>query len=181
MDKKQSSIGRRLEQSLNSLIANDYESSLVHFFPALDKTAKLRRPGSKVGVGERIRGFLKDEEAFISFLAFRIILENTRFDGVSFPEAIYKFGRTSIMHEGELDRRLSFENVDQIMIVGDTWKLSPSYIAAMITAVMAASENSQETFISPKILHLHGRAVNANDIWGKKAMLQDFLRMPRRY
>lgn len=180
MDKKQSSIGRRLEQSLNSLIAHDYESSLVHFFPALDKTAKLRRPGSKVGVGERIKGFLRDEEAFISFLAFGIVFENTQFDGISFPEAIYKFGRTSIMHEGELDRRLSFENVEQIMIVGDTWKLSPSYIAAMITAVMAASENARETLISPKILQLRDRAVNANDIWGKKAVVQALIRMPVR-
>lgn len=178
MDKKQSSIGRRLEQSLNSLIANDYESSLVHFFPALDKTAKLRRP--QAGVGARIKGFLKDEEAFISFLAFRIVFENTLFDGLSFAEAIYKFGRTSIMHEGELDKRLSFENVDQLMIVGDTWKLSPSYIAAMITAVMTATENSQETFMSPKILHLHDKAVNANDIWGKKSMVQALIRMPIR-
>lgn len=176
MDKKQTSIGRRLEQSLNSLIGNDYEGSLVHFFPALDKTAKLRRP--KARVGERIKEFLQDEEAFISFLAFRIVMANNTFDGLSFAEAIYKFGRTSIMHEGELDRRLSFEDVDLLMIIGDTWKLSPAYIAAMITAVMAAKENANEFFTAPKVLHLHGRAVNANDIWGKKSVIQSMLKMP---
>jgi len=50
----------------------------------------------------------------------------------------------------------------------------------MITAVMAASENAQETFLSPKILHLHDRALNANDIWGKKTELQALLKMPVR-
>jgi len=177
MTKQQSSIGRRLEQSLNSLIEGDYESSLVHFFPALDKTAKLRR--SKAGVGERIKAFLNDEEDFITFIAFRIVFKNTKFDGLSFGEAIYKFGRTSVMHEGELDQRLSFEATDQIMIVGDKWILPPSYIAAMITAVMAAEENSKEFFSHPKRLHLHGQMVSANDIWGEKRLIQRMLNMPR--
>ena len=31
-------------------------------------------------------------------------------NGVSIPDALYKFGRTAISHEGELDPRLEFNN-----------------------------------------------------------------------
>ncbi|WP_336792453.1 hypothetical protein [Pantoea anthophila] len=179
MNRKQTSIGRRLEQSLNSLIEHDYESSLVHFFPALDKTAKIRRP--KSGVGERMKGFLRDEEEFISFLAFRWVMKGNTFDGLGFAEAIYKFGRTSIMHEGELDSRLTFENTDSLISIGQTWKLSPAYIAAMITAVMAAKENECEFFTNSKVLNLHGHKFNANDVWGKKSTIQVLLKMPVRF
>lgn len=176
MHKKQSSIGRRLEHSLESLIENDYESSLVHFFPALDKTAKLRRPNA--GVGERIKGFLNDEEPFITFLSFGMVFKNTKFDGLTFGEAIYKFGRTSVMHEGELDPRLTFHTEDKIQASRDLWVLPTSYIAAMITAVMAAEENSQEFFSKSMLLQLNDKKINTNEIWGNKIFIQTLINMP---
>jgi len=176
MSNTASSISRRLEKSLDSLIEHDYESALVHFFPALDKTAKLRRP--RDGVGSRIKKFLDDEEPFITFLAFRIAFKNTKFDGLTFGEIIYKFGRTAVMHEGELDPRLSFAMDGQPSAIGDKWVLPPSYIAAMITAVMAAEENKKEFFSSPKRILLGDKAVNANDVWGNKALVQRLINMP---
>jgi hypothetical protein len=64
-----SSISRRMRDAIHAHGRGDYEGALVHFFPALDKAAKRRRP--KVGVGQRIRGFLADEEGLISALANR--------------------------------------------------------------------------------------------------------------
>lgn len=49
----------------------DFEAALVHYFPALDKTAKKRRPAAKVG--ERIRAFLDDELEIISDIATKNI------------------------------------------------------------------------------------------------------------
>lgn len=177
MSNTATSISRRLEKSLDSLIDHDYESALVHFFPALDKTAKLRRP--KDGVGSRIKKFLDDEEPFITFLAFRIAFKNTRFDGYTFGEIIYKFGRTSVMHEGELDPRLSFGLSSELGIIGDKWALPPSYIAAMITAVMAAPENKGEHFSTDKRLLLNDKKVNANEVWGNKALVEKLINMPQ--
>ena len=176
MKKKPTSISRRLEQALNCLIAKDYESSLIHFFPALDKTAKLRRP--KDGVGARIKKFLNDEESFITFIAFRTSFRDAFFDGLTFGDVIYKFGRTSIMHEGELDPRLSFNSGNTLQAGGMKWILPPSYIGAMITAVMAANENANEYLSQPKHLSFDDKTINANDIWGNKSLIQATIKMP---
>lgn len=176
MKRTQSSVSRRLEKSLDSLMNNDYESALVHFFPALDKTAKLRRP--KDGVGSRIKKFLDDEEAFITYLAFRVILTGNDFDGLTFSEAIYKFGRTSVMHEGELDPRLTFDT-DNLLITDKKWMLPPSYIHALIIAVMTAKENEGEFFLVKKTLYLNDNAINDKDLWGNKALVQSIIKMPK--
>lgn len=87
---------------------------MVNFFPALDKTAKRRRP--KDGVGERIRRFIFDQEAIITAIATGHVFQNIFVNGMSFPEAIYKFGRTPIAHEGELDPRLTFNDAGDLQM-----------------------------------------------------------------
>ena len=171
----QTSVGRRLEQALNDFHRKDYESSLVHFFPALDKTAKKRRP-PKAGVGQRIKGFLSDEEDFISFLAIQNIIKVT-VEGVSFSKAIYDFGRTSVMHEGELDPRLQIIEGGNLMI-GHTWQLPSSYVGALIIAVMACEENRAENFSRNYVVHIHGKPINTEDIWGNRNLLSQALYMP---
>src|SRR3990172_10754339 len=101
-----SSISRRIQSCINYADAGNYESAMVNFFPALDKTAKRRRP--KDGVGDRIRRFISDQEAIITAIATGNVFRNISINGVSFPEAIYKFGRTPIAHEGELHPPLTF-------------------------------------------------------------------------
>src|SRR3954468_14242070 len=105
-------LGRRIAACIEASRRKDYEAALVHFFPALDKTAKRRRP--KAGVGERIRNFVADQEDIISLVATSNVLKGISVDGVSFPEAIYKFGRTAISHEGELDPRLQITSANTL-------------------------------------------------------------------
>ena len=144
---------------------NDYESCLVNYFPALDKTAKKRRPKDR-GVGNRIRSFLDEELDIISHIAtgniFRI-----ECDGLTFPEAIYKFGRTAIIHEGELDPRLNFDSKTGIEI-GNTWNLPPSFITALLIAVIIAPENANEKFEENYLINIHGEKHNVSDLWGKR-------------
>ena len=118
-----SSVSRRLADCLQAHARGDYEGALVHFFPALDKVSKRRRP--KDGVGARIRSFLSDEEALISAIATGNVFRNIQVDGVTFPDAIYRFGRTSIAHEGELDRRLTISK-DGSLSIGEVWALPSS-------------------------------------------------------
>jgi hypothetical protein len=60
-----SSISRRVESSIKAYQEGDFETSLVHLFPALDKTAKKRRPRDRVG--ERIKSFIDDELEIITY------------------------------------------------------------------------------------------------------------------
>ena len=99
-----SGVSRRIQQCIEHIQKQDWEGALVNLFPALDKTSKRRRP--KAGVGERIRAFLEEEESLISAVATGNVFRGIHVDGVSITDALYKFGRTSIAHEGELDPRL---------------------------------------------------------------------------
>jgi hypothetical protein len=142
---------------------------MINFFPALDKTAKRRRP--KAGVGERIRNFISDQEAIITAIATGNIFQNISVNGVSFPEAIYKFGRTPIAHEGELDPRLTFNNAGSLQI-GDIWNLPTSYITGLCVGVMVAPENAQEFIDKSLSLTIFSHEFKINELWGAEALVK---------
>ncbi len=163
------SISRRLASCIEHLGAREYEAALIDLSPALDKTAKRRRP--KAGVGERIRAFVADQEAIITAIATGNIITNISVDGISFPDAIYKFGRTPIAHEGELDPRLAFNDKGSLQI-GKTWNLPSSYIAALSVAVIVASENKDEHIETPLTVTVLGRQFPLNDLWGQEELVK---------
>ena len=84
--KSPSSIGRRIISAFSAFQQRDYEGACIHLFPAIDKTAKRRRP--KEGVGERIRQFIADQEAIISVVATGNYMVRNYVDGIGFPDAI---------------------------------------------------------------------------------------------
>ncbi len=164
-----SSISRRLQSCITYTNAGNYESAMINFFPALDKTAKRRRP--KDGVGERIRRFISDQEAIITAIATGHVFQNISINGVSFPEAIYKFGRTPIAHEGELDPRLTFNDSGTLQ-VGNTWNLPSSYITGLCVGVMVAQENAQEFINAPLSLTIFGRELQIKELWGAELLVK---------
>lgn len=175
---QQSSIGRRMEAAVDAYMNADYETTLIHLFPAIDKTAKIRRPKSKVG--ERIRGFLQDEEDLISFIATGAIIKNIQRDGKSIIEAIYEFGRCPIAHEGELDPRLKFTDEIEIRI-NHEWRLPKLYIFSMIIAVITAKENANEFFVTDCIATIREKQIHLNTLWGKSSFLRELLGMYKLY
>jgi len=163
------SISRRIEKSIEALAKKDYEDAFVQLFPAIDKTAKKRRP--KDGVGARIKSFISDEEALITAIATNNIIKNITVDGIDFPTALYKFGRTSIVHEGQLDERLKINEEGSVQI-GKVWNLPASYITGLIVAVIVAPENSNERISGNIVITLFGKQYKANELWGKLEMVQ---------
>jgi len=163
MNPAPSSVSRRLAACFDAFESKDYEAALVHFFPALDKVAKRRRP--REGVGSRIRSFLKDEEVLISAIATNNVFKGLVFDGVTFEEAIYKFGRTAIAHEGELDPRLQFVDGGSWSI-GKVWQLPSNYILGLCISVMVAPESKGERIASDARVTLFGREWELNHLWG---------------
>ncbi|GGY10510.1 hypothetical protein GCM10007160_42150 [Litchfieldella qijiaojingensis] len=163
------SISRRIEKSISALQRKDFEDSFVQLFPAVDKTAKKRR--SKAKVGERIKGFIQDEEAIISGVATNNVFKGIMVDDVDFPTALYKFGRTSIVHEGELDERLKI-NERGTMQIGRVWNLPSSYITGLIVAVILAKENSSESLEHDYSISLFGTNYSVNSIWGNRSVIE---------
>jgi hypothetical protein len=159
-----SGISRRIPQCINRLEFKDPEGALVNLFPAIDKTAKKRRP--KAGVGERIKEFLHDEEVLITAVGCNNVLHGVQVDGMSLPEALYKFGRTSIMHEGELDPRLRFNDAGILEIGREGWNLPVGFIVGMALAVIIAKENLGERTPDGIGINIFGRQFLLNEIWG---------------
>ncbi len=166
-----SSISRRMESCIAAFQNDDYEVALIHYFPALDKTSRRRRPND--GVGVRIRGFLDDELDIITHIATRNIFR-CNFDGMSLPQAIYKLGRTSIAHEGELDPRLNFNNKHG-MSTGQTWNLPPTFIIGLILAVVVAPENANERFSQNYMIRIHETEFNLSELWGNRQTIRDWM------
>nr|WP_321466647.1 hypothetical protein [uncultured Desulfobulbus sp.] len=164
-----SSISRRIKKSIEAFGKKDYEDAFVQLFPAIDKTAKKRRP--RDGVGARIKSFISDEEKIITAVATNNILTNVNVNGIDFPTALYKFGRTSIIHEGELDDRLKINEQGNLQI-GHIWNLPASYITGLIVAVIVAPENSGENINENIGINLFGEQYKVNDLWGNLNLIQ---------
>jgi hypothetical protein len=167
-----SSISRRIESCIKAANSKNYEAALIHFFPALDKTAKKRRP--KDGVGSRIKKFISDQEIIITTIATRNIFLNISVNGTSFPKAIYDFGRTPIAHEGELDPRLTINDTGALTI-GQTWNLPSSYITGLLVGVMVAPENSQEHIDAPLGITLFKKQFRINELWGAEEIIKQLI------
>ncbi len=168
-----SGVSRRIQQCVEHIHARDWEGALVNLFPALDKTAKKRRP--KERVGERIRAFLEEEEALISVVATGNVLTRISVNGVLITDALYKFGRTAIAHEGELDPRLQFNCSGSVEIGAERWNLPSSYILGMSIAVIVAPENHAEAINDQLTFTLFGLQLRANDLWGQKTMVKKII------
>jgi hypothetical protein len=158
-------VSRRMQQCVERLQAIDCEGALVNLFPAIDKTAKKRRP--KDGVGKRIKAFLRDEEVLITAVGTGNVFKGCSFDGVSFHDALYNFGRTPIAHEGELDHRLTFNNNGGLQIGRNNWNLPLNFIMGMSLAVIIAPENQGEQTADGLGIVIFGKRFALNEIWGK--------------
>ena len=167
-------IGRRIDSALAAIVSRKWEDALIHLFPAMDKTAKRRRP--KASVSERIRAFIDEQQVIITAIAFGNILgRDCSFNGLTFSQAIYKFGRTSIAHEGQLDERLRITAGGGVRI-GQVWELPSSTVMAMCIAVIIAPENARERSASRGTLTVMGENFEVQELWGAQRKIEDTIR-----
>ena len=163
-------VSRRIEQCITHIQHKDWEGALVNLFPTIDKTAKRRRP--KEGVGNRIKAFLEDEEGLISCIAIGGYMTGIYVDGISLTDVLYKFGRTSITHEGELDPRLNFNEKGRFTISNDRWDLPVEYIFALSVAVIVAPENVDEKISKNLQVLVLGERFQVNKLWGQRQFMR---------
>lgn len=165
----QTAISRRVEASIICLYDKRYEDAFIHLFPAVDQTAKKRYPS--LGVGKRIKSFIADEELLITGIAINNTMR-INVDGIDFPTAMYKFGRTSIVHEGMLNPRLTINETGTLEI-GHVWNLPSSYIKGLIVSVILSSENANEKINNNITVNLFGDLYAVNSLWGQLPLIQD--------
>ena len=152
------------------MFEKDYESSLLHCFPALDKTASIRRPNE--GVGQRFKKFLNDQRNIIAPIGLGMMMgQGCTFGGISFEEAIYNLARNHLVHEGGFAENLKISD-DRKSILGGNWNLSEANILSLIIATISAKENKDESFSKEIQIKLLGQQVNLNKLWGEEDELR---------
>jgi hypothetical protein len=166
-------IARRIESCLINLGSGEIESAAIHVFPAIDATAKLRRP-PPIGVGVRIKKFIDDDDELVSLIAFRGRIKGCMFNGKTIGAAIYDLARNPLMHEGELDPRMTFEATNGFTL-GGTWNLPPRILLALAIIVVIAPENKDSRIKADIAVDLFGRRYELNEIWGKHQHFIDLI------
>ena len=164
-----SGIGRNVKRALRAYEESDYEASAAAIFPAVDATGKKRFPAK--GSGVRFRGIIEQQQDLITFLAIGNVIIGGSFYGKTMPEALWHFARCPLLHEAELDRRISFSNTDSLAI-GETWNLPPSFLLGIIVSVVAARENLGETEVLTGVVRFGSDHLDIQTLWGG----EDFLR-----
>lgn len=174
-------IARRIQRCIDAFDVDDFETALIHLFPALDSTARKRR---NIGVGERIRLFVADQEELIGRISTSNFIYGNIYQGdenspeVTFPIAIYNMARNPLMHEGQLDPRMKIEG-DVLAINADKWLLPKSYAYALCIATMAARENANERGDTTGHISIRGDVWAYNDLWGAEDELRRRYMQPR--
>lgn len=162
------SVSRRIEATAIHAKKDCFEEALINLFPAIDKTAQKRRPKEKVG--KRITSFLEDQQEIITLVATHNSIQLS-YNGLSMAEAIYKFARNPLIHEGELDPMISFNNQEGL-IIGDKWNLPPSYILGLTVGVIVSKENSDEYIDNSLGCKLWNYNYRFNELWGHPELVR---------
>ncbi|HAS1112418.1 TPA: hypothetical protein I3798_000857 [Enterobacter cloacae] len=165
----------RLSSCINLYSIKDYENAFINLFIALDITAKKRYPNLKVG--KRNRALLLDTEPLTQKLYMGIIIQGLNINGLTFSNIFYKFGRNALIHDGQLDRRLSISDEKGIRISEDNWDFHHSYIMSMAISIISCKENANENFNTAIEYECNFGKINLNDLWGKESELMEYLQV----
>jgi hypothetical protein len=157
---------RRIYFALKHLESEEFEEALMHLFRALDSTSKKRYPKYKPGM--RIKTFLRDEETLILFMATGSLFDGgIYYNDRDMADVIYRFARTSAVHDEFLDHRVQF-NRESGVSIGEVWNFPPQMIHGLILATMCSPENSECRIKIEFHLEFLGKNYKEEDIWGKK-------------
>lgn len=171
-----SAIGKRIGDALEFYAKRDYERTCLHLMPALDATAKRAR-GGKEGVGERIRGFIAANEALITAIGKEPVtmLVGNRYgeSHKTLPEIVYKFVRTSVSHEGQLDPLLRLNEFPEFLLgeKDGLWHLPASYLMAIAAAVIVEPTNQNEICPTNPTIRVFDRRFMLDELWGRRDLL----------
>ncbi|MEQ3723520.1 hypothetical protein [Alcanivorax sp.] len=166
-----SHIASRIEKAIESYQESDYEDALLQLFPAMDATAKKRY--SKFGNAKRMKQFIADDHGIIWAAATGMLIGSINIDGTDLPSAVYKFARCTLIHEGGLDRRISFNAPGMVMLSANNWRFPPTFIPALIMIVVMAPENKGLTSSTELDYGFLGQQLQIDQLWGDKARVQE--------
>lgn len=169
--KETTSIGKRVKKALIDYKEKDMTSALVNIMPVIDSTANKEYGG---GVGNRIKLFIRNNEALINIIALGFFVKLPSFiypgktKSVDFADIIYDNIRTYIVHEGEVGEMINFTHENKLSFSLTKWNLSEGHVLAFILCVIISDKNANEFIAGDEIINLKFGNFSVNDLWGRR-------------
>lgn len=164
--------GRCVRRALEACSSNDFEGAATSIFQAIDSTGKRRMPGSANGA--RFKRIVSDQEDIITATAVGSVIKGAVVENLTLPQVLWKFGRNPLLHDAELDPRLSFSNYEGLSY-GSVWNLPPSFLVGLAVGVISARENIDEEEVLPGEIFFWGEKLSLQSLWGQEDLLRKLL------
>lgn len=171
----------RLIEGYQKIVQNDWINGLIQICINLDAISKKHYGGKP---GDRIKKYIRDNQFIITRIGMLdlevhgdIIFRVAGGRDMTFEEVVYKLIRCALLHEGELDSRISI--IDSPIIgLDDEGKflLSKKMIMAFLLLLVSDPLNSRIEWPSSASFSSEGRTIEFNYIKGNRSKLVDIFR-----
>lgn len=173
-----SAVGKRLEEAIAKVAVGDLENALIQVSIAIDISGKKKWPKKKVG--ERYKGFIREHESLIYFMALGI--KGNAKPMISFPgvngekydiaHAYYKAVRNGLLHDGEVSKNLEIVDDNVLIFKDGKITISKMILMALILAVVCDPVNSTESFEKKHtVTFTTGAEIKLHEMWGERDQL----------
>ena len=171
-------LADRVKEAVDKMNLGEPVNALIQVCIAVDATAGKEYPKTKVG--ERNKKFLRNNQAFLTRVAFGklevggdILLqfedENGKRETKKLEEVLYDLVRCVLLHEGELSERVMITPKLEFGFSKDRkFLLSAGLIWGMLLAVIGSPVNSIERVPNHYWISVGGQQLPLNELWGKR-------------
>jgi hypothetical protein len=186
------SIGKRIEETVARMAANDADAALIPMSIAVASTAQLLYPTKKDN--QAYKRFVSQNLGLISRVAF----SGTAFarmhvsfshpslkpasDGtVTIEQVLYHVVRCGLLHSAALPNGLRFENGTAFLVdpTTNTLVLPAQLIFGLLIAVVVSPVNASQRVDDSCLFNYRGNQIKLNSLWGNRSALDSFLARPR--
>lgn len=172
------SVGKRVEEAIAKMDADDPEGALYQISSAIDATAKKQ---FTKGGRASYKDFIHENFGLITDVAFagrRILNLHLGYEHpeikpddkglCSVEDVLYHAVRCGLFHEARLPTNLRFTTEGQIRVDEGSLVLPSALIYGLIAAIVVSPANSGERVSGTSVLNLGGSPLLLNCLWGKR-------------
>lgn len=178
------SIAKRVAEAVEKMAQSDPEGALLPISSAIDATATkhYNRRGRK-----SYKDFIHENLGLITKVAFgpSILNINLKYDHpdltigpnglCTIQDVLYHVVRCGLAHSAELPSTLRFVDEDKFRVENNLLVLPASLIYGLIAAVVVCPANIDQTISESYGFNVRGFQITMNNLWGKKAALENLL------
>jgi len=176
------SIAKRVAEAVEKMAQNDAEGALLPISSAVDATATkhFNRRGRR-----SYKDFIHENLGLITKVALGPSVLNIKLkydhpdletgpDGLcTIEDILYHVVRCGLAHSAELPSTLKFVDENRFQVDNGLLVLPASLIYGLIAAVVVCPENTDQSIADNYGLNVRGFQIRLNDLWGRKAELEN--------